>query len=238
MNVVLLVLGTFMDMAPLIIICTPIFLPVATAFGVNPLQFGMILILNAGIGLDHAACRLGAVRRHCNRQDQHRARSMRTIWPFYLAGLAVLLLVTYLPGVVALVAEATAMSAPPRLAEILAHGTRDRRRHDRASGRRRAAGRRAARRRHSCPRSHVTLDGRADGDRSHRAAHARTSSSGPARSAARRGFSRRARRGCAVPRESRLHCRRCTQPRARLPASVAARRRDTVRSAARAAVRL
>ena len=51
MNVVLLVLGTFMDMAPLIIICTPIFLPVATAFGVDPLHFGVILIVNAGIGL-------------------------------------------------------------------------------------------------------------------------------------------------------------------------------------------
>ncbi|MGQ3004363.1 MAG: TRAP transporter large permease subunit, partial [Hydrogenophaga sp.] len=50
-NVILLVLGTFMDMAPLIIICTPIFLPVAKAFGVDPVQFGVILLLNCGIGL-------------------------------------------------------------------------------------------------------------------------------------------------------------------------------------------
>ena len=47
----LLVLGTFMDLAPLIIICTPIFLPVAKAFGVDPVHFGVILILKGGIGL-------------------------------------------------------------------------------------------------------------------------------------------------------------------------------------------
>jgi tripartite ATP-independent transporter DctM subunit len=97
MNVVLLVLGTFMDMAPLIIICTPIFLPVATAFGVSPLQFGVMLILNAGIGLItppvgsvlFVGTAIGKISI---------AESMRTIWPFYLAGLVVLLLVTLLPG--------------------------------------------------------------------------------------------------------------------------------------------
>jgi len=97
MNLVLLVLGTFMDMAPLIIICTPIFLPVATAFGVSPLQFGVILILNAGIGLItppvgsvlFVGTAIGRISI---------AETMRTIWPFYLAGLAVLLLVTYFPS--------------------------------------------------------------------------------------------------------------------------------------------
>jgi tripartite ATP-independent transporter DctM subunit len=97
MNVMLLVLGTFMDMAPLIIICTPIFLPVATAFGVDPLQFGVILILNAGIGLItppvgsvlFVGTAIGKISI---------AQVMRTIWPFYLAGLAVLLLVTYFPA--------------------------------------------------------------------------------------------------------------------------------------------
>ena len=47
----LLILGTFMDMAPLIIIATPIFLPVAKAYGVDPVHFGVILILSCGIGL-------------------------------------------------------------------------------------------------------------------------------------------------------------------------------------------
>ncbi len=97
MNVVLLALGTFMDMAPLIIICTPIFLPVATAFGVSPLQFGVMLILNAGIGLItppvgsvlFVGTAIGKISI---------GETMRTIWPFYLAGLLVLLLVTLLPA--------------------------------------------------------------------------------------------------------------------------------------------
>jgi tripartite ATP-independent transporter DctM subunit len=97
-NVVLLVLGTFMDMAPMIIICTPIFLPVVKAFGVDPVHFGVILILNAGIGLNtppvgsvqFVACAIGKVSI---------GESMRTIWPFYGASVAVLLLVTYVPAV-------------------------------------------------------------------------------------------------------------------------------------------
>jgi tripartite ATP-independent transporter DctM subunit len=97
-NVVLMLLGTFMDMAPMIIICTPIFLPVVTAFGVDPIHFGVILILNAGIGLNtppvgsvqFVACAIGKVSI---------GESMKTIWPFYGASVAVLLLVTYIPAV-------------------------------------------------------------------------------------------------------------------------------------------
>jgi len=96
-NVILLVLGTFMDMAPMIIICTPIFLPVVTAFGVDPIHFGVILILNAGIGLNtppvgsvqFVACAVGKISI---------GESMKTIWPFYGASVAVLLLVTYVPA--------------------------------------------------------------------------------------------------------------------------------------------
>ena len=96
-NIILLVLGTFMDMAPMIIICTPIFLPVVKAIGVDPVHFGVILILNAGIGLNtppvgsvqFVACAIGKVSI---------SESMRTIWPFYGASVAVLLLVTYVPG--------------------------------------------------------------------------------------------------------------------------------------------
>jgi tripartite ATP-independent transporter DctM subunit len=96
-NLILLVLGTFMDMAPMIIICTPIFLPVVKAFGVDPIHFGVILILNAGIGLNtppvgsvqFVACAIGRISI---------GESMRTIWPFYGASVAVLLLVTYVPG--------------------------------------------------------------------------------------------------------------------------------------------
>ena len=46
--VVLLLLGTFMDLAPLILICTPIFLPVARAYGIDPIHFGLVLVLTMG----------------------------------------------------------------------------------------------------------------------------------------------------------------------------------------------
>ncbi|MGL4813309.1 MAG: TRAP transporter large permease [Beijerinckiaceae bacterium] len=96
-NVALLILGTFMDMAPMIIICTPIFLPVVKAFGIDPIHFGVILILNAGIGLNtppvgsvqFVACAVGKISI---------GESMKTIWPFYGASIAVLLLVTYVPA--------------------------------------------------------------------------------------------------------------------------------------------
>lgn len=95
-NLILLVLGTFMDMAPMIIICTPIFLPLIKAIGMDPVHFGVVLILNAGIGLNtppvgsvqFVACAIGKVSI---------SESMRTIWPFYGASLLVLLIVTYVP---------------------------------------------------------------------------------------------------------------------------------------------
>ena len=96
-NVLLLFLGTFMDMSPLIVITTPIFLPVVTAYGMDPVQFGAVLILNLGIGLCtppvgsvlFVGCAVGRIPI---------AQAVRTIWPFYLASIAVLLLVTYVPG--------------------------------------------------------------------------------------------------------------------------------------------
>ncbi|MBL1435707.1 MAG: TRAP transporter large permease [Rhodobacteraceae bacterium] len=96
-NVMLLVLGTFMDMSPLIVITTPIFLPVAIAFGIDPVQFGIIMILNLGIGLCtppvgavlFVGCAVGKIPIWS---------VMRSIWPFYFAALATLMLVTYIPG--------------------------------------------------------------------------------------------------------------------------------------------
>ncbi len=96
-NISLLVLGTFMDMSPLIVITTPIFLPVATAFGVDPVQFGIILILNLGIGL--CTPPVGAVLFvGCAVGKIGIGQVMRTIWPFYFAAFGVLLLVTYVPA--------------------------------------------------------------------------------------------------------------------------------------------
>jgi tripartite ATP-independent transporter DctM subunit len=96
-NLVLLMLGTFMDMSPLIVITTPIFLPVAVAFGVDPVHFGVILVLNLGIGLCtppvgtvlFVGCAVGRI----SVWD-----AIRTIWPFYGAAVFTLLLVTYIPA--------------------------------------------------------------------------------------------------------------------------------------------
>lgn len=98
LNVLMLLLGTFMDMGPTIIICTPIFLPVAQAYGIDPVHFGVIMILNFGIGLNtppvgavqFVACAVGKISVW---------ESMRSIWPFYGAGLVVLGLVTYIPAI-------------------------------------------------------------------------------------------------------------------------------------------
>lgn len=97
-NLILLLLGTFMDMGPTIIIATPIFLPVAVHYGVDPVHFGVILILNLGIGLNtppvgavqFVACAVGRITVW---------EAMRSIWPFYAAGLIVLGLVTYVPAI-------------------------------------------------------------------------------------------------------------------------------------------
>ena len=96
-NVMLLVLGTFMDMAPLLLICTPILLPVINVLGVSPVHFGIIMMLNLGIGLVtppvgttlFVGCAIGRIPIE---------RAARTLWPFWLAMLAVLLLVTYIPA--------------------------------------------------------------------------------------------------------------------------------------------
>jgi tripartite ATP-independent transporter DctM subunit len=93
----LLVLGTFMDLAPMIVICTPIFLPVAKAFGVDPVHFGVILILGAGIGLITPP--VGSVLFVGTAIGRISVgETLRTIWPFYLAALAVLLIVVYVPA--------------------------------------------------------------------------------------------------------------------------------------------
>jgi tripartite ATP-independent transporter DctM subunit len=97
-NVILLMLGMIMDMAALILICTPIFLPIAKGLGMDPTQFGIMLLINLGLGLCtppvgtclFVGCAVGRIKIE---------EALRTIWPFYLAILAALLLVTYVPGV-------------------------------------------------------------------------------------------------------------------------------------------
>lgn len=93
----LLALGTFMDLAPMILICTPIFLPVAKAYGIDPLQFGVVLVLAGGIGLVTppvgSVLFVGTAIGRIGIGD-----ALKTIWPFWLAALGVLLSVALLPA--------------------------------------------------------------------------------------------------------------------------------------------
>ena len=97
LNILLLVLGTFMDMAPMILICTPILLPLVLKFGVDPVHFGLILMVNAGIGLItppvgpslFVGCAIGKVSIE---------EVSKELWPFYVAMIAALLIVTYVPA--------------------------------------------------------------------------------------------------------------------------------------------
>ena len=96
-NIMLLLLGTFMDMAPLIVITTPIFLPVAMASGVDPVHFGIILMINLGIGL--VTPPVGSVLFVGSAVSKVPIVEMvRTIWPFYLTLIAALLLISYVPA--------------------------------------------------------------------------------------------------------------------------------------------
>jgi tripartite ATP-independent transporter DctM subunit len=96
-NILLLLLGTFMDMAPMILICTPIMLPIVKAMGVDPVHFGMIMLLNLGIGLItppvgptlFVGCAIGKVTME---------EVSRELWPFYGAMCVALLIVTYVPA--------------------------------------------------------------------------------------------------------------------------------------------
>ncbi len=97
-NILLLVLGTFMDLAPMLLICTPIFMPVIVKLGIDPVHFGMIMILNLGIGLItppvgptlFVGCAIGKVTME---------EVSKELWPFYGAMCMALLLVTYVPAI-------------------------------------------------------------------------------------------------------------------------------------------
>jgi tripartite ATP-independent transporter DctM subunit len=97
-NVLLLLLGTLMDMAPLILIMTPILLPVATSIGVDPVHFGMIMMVNLGMGLITppvgAVLFVGAAIGKVPIEQVTKA-----LMPFFGAMLFVLGMVTYVPAI-------------------------------------------------------------------------------------------------------------------------------------------
>ncbi len=97
-NIFLLVLGCIMDVAPLIVITTPVLIPVIQQIGMNPIQFGIVLLCNLAIGMCtppvgatlFAGCAVGKIPME---------KCMKGIIPFYAAMVIVLLLVTYVPAV-------------------------------------------------------------------------------------------------------------------------------------------
>lgn len=96
-NVLLLLLGCIMDMAPLILIMTPILLPVVQKFGMDPVQFGIMLIANLAIGLLtppvgsclYAGCAVGGAKIE---------KVTKCMLPFYLTMVVVLLMITFIPA--------------------------------------------------------------------------------------------------------------------------------------------
>ena len=97
-NIMLLVLGTLMDMAPLILILTPVLLPVAKAIGIDPVHFGMIMMVNLGIGLITPP--VGAVLFVGSAVAKLRIEEVvRAMGPFFVILLGVLVMVTYLPAI-------------------------------------------------------------------------------------------------------------------------------------------
>ena len=95
-NIMMLLVGTFMDMTPAILIFTPIFLPIVTNLGVDPIHFGIILIMNLCIGIctpPVGTCLFVG----CGIANTSITRILRHILPFFLAMIIVLLITTYLP---------------------------------------------------------------------------------------------------------------------------------------------
>ena len=96
-NLILFLLGTFMDMASTILICTPLFLPLAIQMGMGPVQFGIVMLLNCALGLNtppvgttqFVGCAIG---------DVSVEQVMKSILPFYSALFIVMLVVTYFPA--------------------------------------------------------------------------------------------------------------------------------------------
>jgi tripartite ATP-independent transporter DctM subunit len=96
-NIMLLVLGCLMDMSPLILICTPILLPLVKTLGVDPVHFGMIMMLNLGIGLITPP--VGSVLFVGSAVSKLKMGAItRAMRPFFVALFLVLMMVTYLPA--------------------------------------------------------------------------------------------------------------------------------------------
>ena len=98
LNLILLVLGMIMDMAPIILIATPILLPIANSIGINAIQFGIMIILNCGIGL--LTPPVGAVLFIGSAVGKVKMeRVVKATLPFYLCMIVVLMMLTFIPEI-------------------------------------------------------------------------------------------------------------------------------------------
>ncbi|MBN3131458.1 TRAP transporter large permease [Pectobacterium brasiliense] len=97
-NIMLLLLGTLMDMAPLILILTPVLLPVALSLGIDPVHFGMIMMVNLGVGLITPP--VGSVLFVASAVSKQKIEQVvKAMLPFYCGLFVVLMLVTYIPAI-------------------------------------------------------------------------------------------------------------------------------------------
>jgi tripartite ATP-independent transporter DctM subunit len=98
LNLILLILGCIMDMAPIILIATPILLPIATSIGIDPIQFGIMVVLNCGIGLltppVGAVLFIGSAVAKIPME-----KVVKATLPFYLCMIITLLLITFVPQI-------------------------------------------------------------------------------------------------------------------------------------------
>jgi tripartite ATP-independent transporter DctM subunit len=97
-NMILLFVGIFMDMTPAVLIFTPIFLPIVTAMGVDPIHFGIIMVLNLSVGL--CTPPVGSVLFiGCSVAGLSIDKVIKPLLPMFIAMVIVLLLVTYIPAI-------------------------------------------------------------------------------------------------------------------------------------------
>ncbi|GAL59399.1 TRAP transporter large permease [Pseudescherichia vulneris] len=98
LNIMLLLIGTLMDMAPIILILTPVLLPVTNSLGIDPVHFGMIMMVNLGIGLITPP--VGSVLFVASAVSKQKIETVvRAMLPFYAMLLVVLAMVTYIPAI-------------------------------------------------------------------------------------------------------------------------------------------
>lgn len=97
-NITLLIVGTFMDLTPAVLIFTPIFLPIATQLGLHPVHFGIVLVFNLCIGIMTPP--VGSVLFvGCSVADVPIEKVIKPLIPFFAALIFVLMLLTYVPEI-------------------------------------------------------------------------------------------------------------------------------------------